>query len=448
MRKHIDPDYVLGSIPLANKLETPHERYELGFRWLGEGNLRLTEFVNPKLMFSNYAYRSSTLSAEHVSSRMTYARRVYDGLNPARKPRSVCEVACNDGYMLNRYAGNDDRFTTIVGVEPAANLHRYIDDKVYPYARLMNARIGASIWNLHGAFDIIHAHNVLAHTPNPVDLLNGIGVLMDSRSVAVIEFQYLVDLLTNTQFYHFYHEHYYYYTVTGFANLAEKAGLEMVTAKRVEAQGGSILCTLVLKGNEEAVKAVAGDQSPVASEKLMTGQDIQSSDEDLLSIKGMNNDCDSISPSLSSRLMENDLSKIAQFERNYFSRGDIFANFMKRTERKLKNFVTYVNAQPPGTLQGLFASAKATVILNLAAERGLELDRFTCFYDDAEEKWGHPVPGTEIPIRAMHPIEKADGRAILFSPNLAELVAHRLPDVEIINVEDVFSLEGLKGSGQ
>ena len=81
LRKHIDPDYILGSIPLANKLETPHERYELGFRWLGEGNLRLTEFVDPSLMFSNYAYRSSTLSSEHVSSRMTYARRIYDRLN-------------------------------------------------------------------------------------------------------------------------------------------------------------------------------------------------------------------------------------------------------------------------------------------------------------------------------------------------------------------------------
>ena len=395
----MDPDYILGSIPLANRLETPHERYELGFRWLGEGNLRLTEFVDPKLMFGNYAYRSSTLSAEHVSSRMTYARRIYGVLNKTRKPRSVCEVACNDGYMLNRYAGNDDRYSTIVGVEPAANLHRYIDDKVYAHARLMNARIGASIWNLHGAFDIIHAHNVLAHTPNPVDLLNGIGAMMDAHSVALIEFEYLLDTLINTQFYHFYHEHYYYYTVAGFANLAEKAGLEMVTAKRVKAQGGSILCTLVLKGDW---------------------------DEDALHDIRCNT--------------ENDPNKIAHFERNYFSRGDIFANFMKRTERKLKNFVQYVNAQPPGTLQGLFASAKATVILNLAVERGLELDRFTCFYDNAEEKWGHFVPGTEIPIRAMHPMEKADGRAILFASNLAELVGRQFPELEIISVE--YIIEG------
>ncbi len=393
----MDPDYILGNIPLANKLETPHEKYELGFRWLGEGNLRLTEFVDPSLMFSNYAYRSSTLSAEHVSSRMTYARRIYDRLNRARKPRSVCEVACNDGYMLNRYAGNDDRFTTIVGVEPAANLHRYIDDKVYAYARLMNARIGASIWNLHGAFDIIHAHNVLAHTPNPVDLLNGIGAVMDAHSVAFVEFQYLMDLLTNTQFYHFYHEHYHYYTVAGFANVAEKAGLEMVTAKRVEAQGGSILCTLVRKGGR-------------AEDAL---HDIR---------------CDT----------ENDPNRIAHFERNYFSRGDIFANFMKRVERKLKNFVTYVNAQPSGTLAGVFASAKATVILNLAVERGLELDRFTCFYDDAEEKWGHTVPGTEIPIRPMRMIGNGDRRAILFSPNLEVLITQQFPELKVISVENIF----------
>ena len=423
LRKHIDPDYVLGRIPLANRLEAPHERYELGFRWLGEGNLRLTEFVDPKLMFSNYAYRSSTLSAEHVSDRMTYARRMYERLNGTRKPKSVCEVACNDGYMLNRYAGNDDRFTTIVGVEPAANLHRYIDDRVYAYPRLMNERIGASIWNLHGAFDIVHAHNVVAHTPNPVDLLNGIGTLMDKHSVAVVEFQYLVDLLTNTQFYHFYHEHYYYYTVAGFANLAEKAGLEMVAAKRVSAQGGSILCALVCQENE---KAVVSGQWSVASEGLMTGQDIRLNEQDLLS------------PSLSAQLIGEDPRKIAQYEKNYFSRGDIFANFMKRTERKLKNFVQYVNAQPPGTLQGLFASAKATVILNLAVERGLALDRFTCFYDDAEEKWGHCVPGTEIPIQPMRLAEKERGRAILMSPNLEALVRHRLPGAEIISVEDIF----------
>ena len=100
--------------------------------------------------------------------------------------------------------------------------------------------------------------------------------------------------------------------------------------------------------------------------------------------------------------------------------------------------MTYVNAQPPGTLQGLFASAKAAVILNLAVERGLELDRFTCFYDDAEEKWGHTVPGTEIPIRPMRMIEEADRRVILFESNLEALITQRFPELKVISVENIF----------
>ena len=59
------------------------------------------------------------------------------------------------------------------------------------------------------------------------------------------------------------------------------------------------------------------------------------------------------SPAISEKLETgNDPHKIALFERNYFSRGGIFANFMKRVERKLKNFVRYVNAQPPGDAAG------------------------------------------------------------------------------------------------
>lgn len=60
------------------------------------------------------------------------------------------------------------------------------------------------------------------------------------------------------------------------------------------------------------------------------------------------------------------------------------------------------------------------------------------FYDGAEEKWGHFVPGTEISIRSMRMIGKSDRRTILFSPNLAELVGRQFPELEIISVENIF----------
>ena len=352
LRNHPDPEYILGSIPLVNNLEAPHPKYELGFRWLPEGNLQLTEFVDPADMFSNYSYRSSLLSAAHIDERRDWARRAYDAAN-AEPPDSVLEIACNDGYMLNRYA-DDGLLTTIVGCDPGRNLHQYIDDSVYAYPRLFGSETAEAIRTLHGTFDIIHAHNVVAHTPDPSGMLKAMKQLMHLNSAAVVEFQYMPDVIENALFYNFYHEHYYYLSLSGIWNLAYQAGMGVVEAKRIGAQGGSVLVSLC---NRPILKTEALD-------RLMT------------------------------------------IEAEWFNQPQIFHKFATRTERALKRFVEWVNMWPEGTLYGLCASAKAAVILNLAVERGLQLDRFNCFYDDADTKWGFTVPGTELEIRAMHPIEK------------------------------------------
>ena len=404
---------MLGNIPLARKLTPPHEKYELGFRWLPEGNLRLTSPVEPDRMFADYTYRSSLQSAEHIQKRIRYASEAYESrlaqdaelypdiplhaaINETQPPQSISEIACNDGYMLNHYASSG-KHTLIVGVEPAKNLHSYIHNDITVYGKFFDIEVGKAIRTLHGSFDIIHAHHVVAHTPAPANFLQGIRAMMNADSVAIVEFQYLVDLLTETQFYHFYHEHCHYLSLTGFAHYAQKAGLELVRVNRVTTHGGSLICALITANDAEDGRQAAMQQQA------------------------------------------DNIRNILEYETLYFSQPNLFARFMKRTERKLRNLVKYVNGQPPGTLNGLYASAKATVILNLAVERGLELDRFNCFYDDTAENWGHCVPGTQIEIKAMHPIEKASGRAILFAPNLEAHARGKLPDMEIINIEGIFN---------
>lgn len=112
MDAHGRKDWILGTIPLPRAFDS-HETFPLGFRTFKEGYLQLTHAVAPKRLFGNYAYRSSLLSDNHIAYRMNYAKNQFEVLN-TRTPRSVCEIACNDGYMLNRYVRNGIK---AVGVE-------------------------------------------------------------------------------------------------------------------------------------------------------------------------------------------------------------------------------------------------------------------------------------------------------------------------------------------
>ena len=51
---------------------------------------------------------------------------------------------------------------------------------------------------------------------------------------------------------------------------------------------------------------------------------------------------------------------------------------------------------------------------------------------------GAPCAGDGDTHSLDAPDEKANGRAILFSPNLEGLVAHRFPELKVISVENIF----------
>lgn len=379
-------DWILGDVPLPRALDSD-EKYKLGFRTVREGRLELIEFVEPEKIFRDYSYRSSRLSDEHIFYRMDYAKRIFGALND-RAPRSICEIACNDGYMLNRYVQEDMK---AVGVEPAVNLHQYIDDRVKVYGELFDNSTGGRIFAEHGTFDIIHAHDVIAHCPDPISMLKGMMKLMHEKSVLILEFKYLVDMLKQTQFYHIHHGHYYYFSVSGLRDLmtvnSRTRNLKMLTAEQVSSRGGNILCALGKNGEY------------------------------------VNNDI---------------LWSIFESEREYLNKPDIFEKFMSETERQLKVFAAYVNSHNSRSVQGLFANAKAVIILNLALSRGLELDRFSYFYDDAPELQGRCLPGTSLEIRPLSRMDRSsESTTILFAPNLTNLASEELPGIEIANIEEI-----------
>lgn len=273
----------------------------------------------------------------------------------------------------------------------ASNLHCYTDDRVQVYDAFFDSDTGGKIFAEHGTFDIIHAHNVITHCPAPISMLKGMMKLMHDKSVLILEFKYLVDMLKQTQFYHIHHGHYFYFSVNGPRELmltnSKTRHLKMLTAERVDAQGGSILCAL-------------------------------SKDTE--------------------RMNDGILKSYFESEREYLNQPDIFEKFVSETDRQLKVFVDYVNSHNSESVQGLFANAKAVVLLNLALQHGLQLDRFNSFHDNTPELQGHRVPGTNISIRPLRQMENRDDRTvILFAPNLLDLATAMLPNAKIVSIVNV-----------
>jgi SAM-dependent methyltransferase len=88
--------------------------------------------------------------------------------------------------------------------------------------------------------DVIHAHNVFAHVPDPNRFAGGIKRLLKPRGVAVVEAPYLHDLIDKLEFDTIYHEHFSYYSASAVEALCRRHGLVVSDVELVPIHGGSL----------------------------------------------------------------------------------------------------------------------------------------------------------------------------------------------------------------
>ena len=229
----------LGPTPIADRLDLT-ETHPLRFAvcttcWLAQ----LLDFLPDETLYGpEYAFRTgASLSA--VEYFAEYARWATD-LLPRRG--FVVEVACNDGTLLRHFA---DAGHDTLGVDRslgAATEARARDLKVWTTP--FNQLVGELLRRDEGSADLVIANNVLAHVTDPVDFLAGVAEVLAPRGKAVIEVQYLGDLIAGNQFDHIYHQHRFYFSVASLATLAAKVGLGVEQVLHTTAQGGSIRVVL------------------------------------------------------------------------------------------------------------------------------------------------------------------------------------------------------------
>ena len=266
----------LGYQPLANNLlskkDEKHELYPLELNYCSKcHNCQLSVAVDPKKMFSNYLYTSSTSSSfrnHFIEASKDYIK------NLKLKPNKsyIIDIGSNDGVALRPF--KDAGFKKILGVEPAKNLAKLANkNKIKTFNGFLEAK---NLKKIKGNADLILASNVFAHSDKLKEMAECMFKLLKKKGTLIIEVQYLLNTLQDLTFDNIYHEHYNYWSLTSLINFFNQFNSTIYKAEKINTHGGSIR-VYIQRGKkikiENNVKILLNEEKIFGIKKYKTYQD-------------------------------------------------------------------------------------------------------------------------------------------------------------------------------
>jgi SAM-dependent methyltransferase len=370
----------LGMSPLANSFLSAEQangmepNYPL--RALVCGNcflVQLEEFETPEQIFSDYAYFSS-----YSSSWLEHCRRYVEqmtermGLSGGSQ---VVEIASNDGYLLQFFAG---RRIPVLGIEPAANVAEVALDKGIPTRVEFFGRETARMLVGEATADLLIGNNVLAHVPDLNDFVAGMRILLAPSGVITMEFPHLMRLIDEQQWDTIYHEHFSYFSFLTASRLFEAHGLRLFDVEELPTHGGSLRVYGCHAKDEQKAESQAARE--LRERERAAGYEIL----------------------------------------------DTYLGFGRKVERDKREILRFLISLKEKRLRlvGYGAPAKGNTLLNYCGVSRDFID-YTC--DLNPHKQGHFLPGSHIPIRPPEVIREDEPDVVLILPwNLKEEISEQL----------------------
>ena len=355
----------LGYQPLANNLiknkNDKSELYPLEMNYCEKcHNCQLSVSVNPKKMFSNYLYTSSTSKVfrDHfVKAAQSYIKDFK--LKP--KKSYIIDIGSNDGVALKPF--KDLNFKNILGVEPAKNLAKSANkNRIKTFNGFLNKK---NLKRIKKGANLILASNVFAHSDNLQEMAECMFKLLDKKGTIIIEVQYLLNTLKDLTFDNIYHEHYNYWSLTSLNNFFNRLNAKIYRSERVDTHGGSIRIYVSKDQNKKVEKNVT---------KLIA-------EENKFGIKKYET-----------------YKKFG--EKVYKIRENILKNFNKLKKNHKK-------------IIGYGAPAKATTALNFY---GIS-DQIDFIVEDNSLKHNKFIPGVKIPIKSKKIVKSNNNTMIVLAWN-------------------------------
>jgi SAM-dependent methyltransferase len=230
----------LGMSPLcesyvpAERLDAMEPFYPLHVRACAAcGLVQLPAYVPADEIFDDYAYFSS-----YSTSWVEHARRYVEQIT-ARLGLSegsfVVELASNDGYLLQHFAGTPIR---ILGIEPSGNVAEAARARGIPtLTEFFGVDLARRLLAEEGPADLVIGNNVIAHVPDLNDFVGGVGVLLAETGTATFEFPHLLNLIEQLQYDTIYHEHFSYLALDTVSQVFRAHGLEVYDVEELPTHG-------------------------------------------------------------------------------------------------------------------------------------------------------------------------------------------------------------------
>jgi SAM-dependent methyltransferase len=215
----------LGSLPLANRLESPdsttNKAYPLVVNYCHNCSLiQLADLVPRNEMFSDYVYLTSASKTmmEHFDR---YAETVSQRLD-LRSKDYVLDVGSNDGTLLRAF---QSRGVRVQGIEPARNVASIAEKNGVPtLSEYFDLRLARKLEKVR----VLTANNILSHVGNLRDFLATVAQVLRPDGLFVFEVPWVADVLRNNSFDMIYHEHLSYFGLKPLAKSLRDAGLSLV----------------------------------------------------------------------------------------------------------------------------------------------------------------------------------------------------------------------------
>ena len=199
------------------------------------GLVQILKSINANEIYrqEDYLYYSSNMPGLGVYFQ-SYADKLKK-VSSLKKGDLVVEIGSNDGIMLKNF--DEPR----LGVDPSTNVVvRALKNGVTTISDFFSHRLAKTIVKEYGKAKLIYANNCIAHIDNIHDIMNGVTELLSEDGVFAIECNYWGSMVDNFNYALIYHDHFSYFTVSDWKNIALMHGLTIFDAELTPAQGGSL----------------------------------------------------------------------------------------------------------------------------------------------------------------------------------------------------------------